>query len=222
MTETGSNVSKFKSVSHNHVEEAKENIERKLRVLEHWLETGLPILKDSAGNLVRHQQTGEEQLDFVPKSIKSFLKWNSSLSCEFNQRKLKRFGPIRGTGQQTLYQYDGLLELVKVRTDAIRLLSKDVGKPRLKSNQIRQLKLEIKRLNTVKLNVEVKFRQHLQTLRQLQNELNDEIARHNSTKAMLLNDKERFEKENAVLRKENRQLIETLSKVTTVRSIEDD
>ncbi|MET0087117.1 MAG: hypothetical protein ABW082_11590 [Sedimenticola sp.] len=222
MNKKPSKVTSIKPATADRVEEARKNILRKLQILEYWLENKPPIRMGLDGYPARHPRTGEEQIDFVPTSVKSFLSWDGSQNCKNTIEWIsKRFGVIRGTGQETLYRYDDLLELVKVRTGTLKSLVVATKKHRVKSNKIKKLEQEITRLTETKKNVQIQFRQYLDKIEELRSELNDEQSRHNSTKAIWCQDKERLEKENVDLRRKNHELTLALAKVTPMRDIKE-
>lgn len=113
---------------------ANKNIKVKLSIIELWYDKGIPLLYDNEGELVR-DNSGEVQLDFFPKSLRDFYKWNGSQNCKNTQKLVSE---ITGTGTTTL---DGDAELKNKVVGALEMIRKKAEFQLTNNNKTEKLKL---------------------------------------------------------------------------------
>jgi hypothetical protein len=73
-------------VSVRRKDEASKTLTMKLKVLEKWILEGIPLLLEDDGTPIRDQD-GEQQLDYVPKSLASLADWNGIQNCKITREK---------------------------------------------------------------------------------------------------------------------------------------
>jgi len=114
------------NVSSNHVsvvsrERALENIRRKVRLLDLWIDDKhIPWKEAENGQTVRSSD-GEQVLEWFPRTVVEFARWTGAENSPVGRRMIKEFGGFETFGRSTLDRAQTLKESV------LRVL-RDVGR----------------------------------------------------------------------------------------------
>lgn len=84
-------------ITHHNSQRSAKSISKKLAILEHWIETGVPVQQDSHGNELF--KNGEPLYVSIPTSMSKFLRWTDEKAG------------IMSTGQGALINYLSLKNL---------------------------------------------------------------------------------------------------------------
>ena len=195
--------------------EAEANIERKLNVLESWLQAGIPYQQTADGNtLLNHRD--HKLLDFYPKSLRQFKAWDGTQNCELVRAQLP---PLGTTGNDTLAKRPALQEQARRILTALRLRAEaqvDTGR----QSELNRLKSELQVVEATIAIRNAEIREQRRTLRRLESantRLNQkaagDAAEFKSTYETLLTELETQKLLNA-------QLTAQLAKITPLRQLD--
>lgn len=118
--------------------EAEANIERKLNVLESWLNDGIPYQQTADGNTLLDGHD-HKLLDFYPTSLRQFKAWNGTQNCEPVRAQLPTLGT---TGNDTLAKRPTLEERARRVLAALRLRA-EAQVNATRQSELKRLKSEL-------------------------------------------------------------------------------
>lgn len=89
---------------------ATQNLKIKLKILNDFINNGIPWQRDESGSYIRDQETGARLLDFYPKSALQFSRWTSNgnnpgsvTNCTWVRNELQnQYGSFTSHGQDSL------------------------------------------------------------------------------------------------------------------------
>ena len=86
--------------------EARKIIDRKIAILNYWLEDGIPFKTDGQGKILR-DDNDNRILEYYPSAQSTFCTWDySNHSPHFEKKYKEQFGDIRSNARNTLDVYD--------------------------------------------------------------------------------------------------------------------
>ena len=217
---------KIKNLRGNAITEeinARKNINLKKKILQNWSVEGIPVMKDADGNEIRNAK-GDLQLDYYPRSLSAFCKWNGSQNCEGTQKTIdKKYGGIRGTGRDTLRnKYPETHEVIDGIIKSLKLKEKQQEVKICKGTIIDELSSENLMLKKTKEVVEIQYRQLLQRISSLTSELKEEKSAHRSSRKIWGNEVSILETQINSLKVRNSELNEALAKVKKLGIVDND
>lgn len=100
---------------------ATQNLKTKLKILNYFINTGIPWQRNESGSYIRDPETGVRVLDFYPKSAIQFSRWTSNgeksgnvTNCIWVRNEIqKQFGSFTSHGQDSLSHKNRSLEYVQ-------------------------------------------------------------------------------------------------------------
>jgi len=208
----------MKTLSKLHVSQiarlkALDNIDRKMKVIETWIEAGeIPWSIDKKGKYLRDEQ-GELILDWHPTNIVEFAKWSTQNPSHALKQFVGKNKGFESFGRTTLDKAPAVKRSV---LSAIVQLKKIASDQRLSGNKLSRINhLEV----LLKWEVERKQeaqRQYVSVLMRAQNaetKIRENERLHRA-------DIERLDNELVLLRSQNAELIAQVRKIKSIRSVE--
>ena len=125
-------------------QDATDNIERKLNILEAWVNNGIPVIKTSTGHRLVDAK-GRPMYDFFPRSLRQFKAWDASQNCESTRNALPQ---IRSTANDTLADRPTLEEKARAYMAAL-LKQAEEGARTHPDDQLSNLRTELKSVRAV-------------------------------------------------------------------------
>jgi hypothetical protein len=200
------------AVSDKHVSKvnrarAEIAIKAKKYQLESWAKTGIPWLATPEGELAR-DSTGELQLDYFPRNIAEFCRWDGTQNCDYVRATLTT---IAFTNRSTLIETHGELqkELKQLFRDLTHAAAMQLSGTN-KSNQLRQLQDKINFLSSILSKQETE-------ITQMQIKEDSLKAKLSQSEIALANSAEYYDNSVAALEKQVAELTASLRKIVPLK-----
>ena len=184
-----------------------QQIGKKILVLEGWIENGIPWRLHDASGEVMHDHNDEKLLDYFPKTIRDFARWDGSQNCAATREKI---GELSTSSRTTLGPRG---HHVKQRELIEQILKQ------LPSKATEQLTEQNKSLKIERLESKLAFLQKLVVQQEtdvlaLTRKSTVAAARYRDERATRISNKKQWLAERASLEKRLSELTKQLSKLT--------
>lgn len=193
-------------------DEALGNIDRKINILESWVNNGVPF-KTSNKTDFYADINGNKVFDFVPTTVRQFNYWDASQNCEDTRESLPK---IRSNNNSTLVRYPD--RLARVKSAISDLSAKMVEQTELPpQKKINKYENQITELNQNLKSALIENQRLLLEIRELKDQSTQTKRSLDSIKSELSSQIKSLQNHNSALEAEKRDLVIALSKVRPLK-----
>lgn len=186
-----------------------DNINRKLLLLEKWIETGsIPWRTDEAGDFLL-SSTGDPEVDWFPRTVVDFVRWTGLDNSASVRKEIQDLGGFTSFGRSTLYRNVELKRSVISALNRMTVIAEDQRARSSRKSIIQRLEAEILIERAKKVETQSRYLDALERINKIEGALTQE-------RRLRAADIERLKSENQELRDENARLIAAATKIVSL------